>query len=117
MRLGQGLQALDPALPLFLHLPPALAMPQGLALTPVQTLPQGLALTPGLGTWLPQPQPANFLVGGWQAGFINPRTWGLGRRRSHEYVMREGCSRQSDQLHNSRNPASGQAGLSKRPAI
>ena len=91
MRLGQGLQALDPALPLFLHLPPALAMPQGLALTPVQTLPQGLALTPGLGTWLPQPQPANFLVGGWQAGFINPRTWGLGRRRSHEYVIGRGA--------------------------
>ena len=53
-----------------------------------------LTLDPGLSPGVLPQQPANFLVGVWEAGLIDPRSWELGKRPSHEHVVREGCSGQ-----------------------
>ena len=71
---------------------------------------------PGCGPGLPPQPPADFLVGGWLAGFIDPRTWGLGRPPSCDYVVREGCSRQL-QLQRSQQPADSHPHSPMRPAI
>ena len=71
---------------------------------------------PGSGPGFPLQQPAGILVGGWQAGFINPRSWGLGGRPFHEYVVSEGCSRQL-QLQRSQHPADSHPHSRMRPPI
>jgi hypothetical protein len=42
----------------------------------------------------PSPPPPNYLVGTWQSGVVDPRTWGFGARPSHEYVVKVGTARQ-----------------------
>ena len=42
----------------------------------------------------PPPPPPNYLVGTWQSGIIDSRTWGLGARPSQEYIVRVGTARQ-----------------------
>ena len=37
---------------------------------------------------------ALYLVGGWRAAVIDPRTWELGARSSNEYIVKEGTARQ-----------------------
>ena len=38
--------------------------------------------------------PPLYLVDDWRAAVIDPRTWGLGARPAHEYIVKEGTARQ-----------------------